>query len=249
MANEHQARRVALITGGSRGIGRAVAQRLAADGMDVAVGYVTRLDEAEATVADITSRGGNAISVQVDVASEGSVSSAFDAVESAWGGIDVVVNSAGTMTNAPIAALDLDVLDGLVAVNLRGAFVVTREAARRVRDGGAVVLVSSSVVRLNPPTYGAYAATKAAVETLATIAAKELGPRGVTVNAIAPGPLDTDLFNASNNPESIAMLTGMTPLGRIGRTEDIVGAVSLLAGSVDGRWITGQALHINGGLA
>ncbi len=247
MAKETGQPRVALITGGSRGIGRAIAQRLASDDVRVAVGYVSRKDEAEATVADITSRGGTAIAVQVEVSNEDSVSRAFDTVQATWGGVDVVVNSAGTMTNAPIAALDLDVLDSLIAVNLRGAFVVTREAARRVRDGGAVVLVSSSVVRLNPPTYGAYAATKAGVETLAAIAAKELGQRGITVNAIAPGPVDTDLFRHSNNAESIAMLTRMTPLGRIGRPDDIVDTVSLLA--TEGSWITGQALHLNGGLA
>lgn len=247
MAMEIDQPRVALITGGSRGIGRAIALRLASDGQHVAVGYVSRQDEADAAVAEIEAAGGTAMALQVEVSSEHSVSGAFDAVEDAWGGVDVVVNSAGTMTNAPIAALDLDGLDSLIDVNLRGAFIVTREAARRVRDGGAVVLVSSSVVRLKPPTYGAYAATKAAVEMLAAISAKELGQRAVTVNAIAPGPVDTELFQHSNSPESIAMLTQMTPLGRIGRTEDMVGTVSLLAG--EGRWITGQTLYLNGGLA
>ena len=187
------------------------------------------------------------MAVRVEVSDEASVGAAFDAVEAAWGGVDVVVNSAGIMINSPIAALDLAALDAMVAVNLRGAFVVTREASRRVRDGGAILLLSSSVVRLNPPTYGAYAATKAAVETLATITAKELGQRGVTVNAIAPGPVETDLFLKSNNPESIAMLTRLTPMGRIGHPDDIVSMASLLAG--EGRWITGQTLYVNGGLA
>ncbi len=247
MAHASQERRVALITGGSRGIGRAIAARLADDGLAVAVGYLSGKSEADAAVADIQAAGGEAMAVRVEVSEESSVGAAFDAVEAAWGGVDVVVNSAGIMTNAPIAALDLAALDAMVAVNLRGAFVVTREASLRVRDGGAVVLVSSSVVRLNPPTYGAYAATKAAVETLATIAAKELGQRGVTVNAIAPGPVETDLFLKSNNAESIAMLTRLTPMGRIGRPEDVVSTVSLLVG--EGRWMTGQTLYVNGGLA
>lgn len=247
MAESPQERRVALITGGSRGIGRAIARRLAGDGLAVAVGYHSRKDAADAVVAEIEAADGVAMAVRLEVPDEASVGAAFGAVEAAWGGVDVVVNSAGTMTNAPISALDLAVLDAMMAVNVRGAFVVTREASRRVRDGGAVVLLSSSVVRLRPPTYGAYAATKAAVETLAAIAAKELGQRGVTVNAIAPGPVETDLFLESNTTESIAMLTRLTPLGRIGRPDDIVSMASLLAG--EGRWITGQTLYVNGGLA
>lgn len=241
-------RRVALVTGGSRGIGRAIATRLAADGFAVAVGYASREDEALAAVAEIERAGSVALPVRVDVADAGSVVGAFDAVEERLGQVDVVVNSAGIMTLAPIASLDLAELDRIFAINVRGSFAVTQQAARRLRDGGAVVLLSSSVVRLRPPTYGAYTASKAAVEALVPTAAKELGARGITVNAIAPGPVETDLFLDSNNPESIARLTQLTPLGRLGATADIPGVVSLLAGQ-DGRWINAQVIGVNGGLA
>ncbi|MCB2413978.1 SDR family oxidoreductase [Demequina sp. TTPB684] len=247
MTETSQQGRVAVVTGGSRGIGRAIANRLSAEGFAVGVGFASRKEEADAVVAAIEASGGAAAAFQVDVSEESSVGEAFDAVEARWGGLDVVVNSAGVMTNAPVVAGDLEALDRMIAVNLRGAFIVAAEAARRVREGGSIVLLSSSVVRLRPPTYAAYAATKAAVDVLTAIAAKELGPRGVTVNAIAPGPVETELFHASNTPESIAMLTHMTPLGRIGVPDDVVAAVSLLAG--EGRWITGQTLHVNGGLA
>ena len=180
--------RVALVTGGSGGIGRAVAERLAGDGMAVGVHYAGNKARAEEVVAAIEAAGGRAIAVGGDVAEPAEMEAAFDAVEEAFGGIDVVVNTAGIMVLAPIAELDLDDLDRMHRTNIRGTVVVAQQAARRVRAGGAIVAFSTSVTRLSFPTYGAYVASKGAVEALVPVLARELRGRDVTVNAVAPGP-------------------------------------------------------------
>lgn len=239
--------RVALVTGASRGIGRAVAQRLAADGLAVAVGYAGGAAAAAETVAAVEGAGGTALAVQADVADETAVAAAFDRVEAELGGVDVVVNAAGRMHLAPIAELDLDALDALHRTNIRGTFVVAQQAARRLRAGGAFVGFSTSVVGTQFPTYGAYAASKAAVETMTLILARELRGRDITVNAVAPGPTATDLFLDGKSDELIAQLAQANPLERLGTPDDIASVVAFLAGP-DGRWVNGQVLRANGGM-
>ena len=239
--------RVAVVTGGSRGIGRAVAERLAADGQDVVIAYAGNEVEAKSTVAAIGDAGGRAHAVRADVADENAVRLLFDEAERLFGGVDVVVNAAGIMILRPVAQLDLDDFDRMHRTNVRGTFVVAREAALRLRDGGAVVNFSTTVTRLHLPTYAAYAASKAAVEALGPILAKELRGRDITVNAVAPGPTATALFLDGKSDELIQQIADQNPMQRLGRPEDIAEVVALLAGR--GRWINGQTLYVNGGAA
>ena len=239
--------RVALITGGSGGIGRTVAERLAKDGMAIGVHYAGNKAKAEETVAAITAAGGKAIAVGGDVADENEMSAAFDAVEQAFGGIDVVVNTAGIMVLSPIATLNLDDLDRMHRTNIRGTFVVSQQAARRVRRGGAIINFSTSVTRLQFPTYGAYAASKSAVEGMTMVLARELRGKDITVNAVAPGPTATQLFLQGKDQATIDNLSKAAPLERLGSPDDIAESVAFLAGPA--RWTNGQVLFANGGLA
>jgi 3-oxoacyl-[acyl-carrier protein] reductase len=239
--------RVALVTGGSGGIGRAVVERLAKDGIAVGVHYAGNKARAEETVAAVTAAGGRAFSVGGDVADENAMSAVFDAVEREFGGVDVVVNTAGIMLLSPIATLDLDDLDRMYRTNVRGAFVVSQQAARRVRGGGAIINFSTSVTRTQFPTYGAYAAGKGAVEVMTPVLARELRGKDITVNAVAPGPTATPLFLEGKDQATIDHLSTAAPLERLGTPEDIAEAVAFLAGPA--RWINGQILFANGGLA
>lgn len=239
--------KAALVTGASRGIGAAIARRLARDGFSVAVNYAGNTERAEALVREIEQAGGRAIALQADVGEAGAVRSLFEAVQAAFGGLDVLVNNAGIISLSPLAELSDDDFDRLVAVNLKGSFHTMREAARQLRPGGRIVNFSSSVVGLRQPGYGAYAATKAAIEALTSVLAKELRGRAVTVNAIAPGPTATDLFFSGKSAELIEHYTHMAPLERLGTPEDIAAAVAFLVGP-DGGWINGQTLRANGGL-
>ncbi|MFF3581841.1 SDR family oxidoreductase [Streptomyces mirabilis] len=241
-------RRVAVVTGGSRGIGRESAERLAADGYAVVVNYAGNEAEADKTVAAITEAGGEAIAVRADVADETEVAALFDATESAFGGVDVVVHAAGVMALAPLVDLDLDALDRMHRTNIRGTFVVDQQAARRLRAGGALINFSSSVLALAIPGYSAYAATKGAVEAMTLIVARELRGRDVTVNAVAPGPTATALFLDGKDEETIARMAAQPPLERLGTPRDIAEVVSFLAGPA-GRWVNGQVLRANGGIA
>jgi 3-oxoacyl-[acyl-carrier protein] reductase len=242
-----QNRRVAIVTGGSRGIGRAAAERLAADGQAVVIAYAGNDVEAKSAVAAIEEAGGSAVARQADVADETAVAALFDLAESQYGGVDVVVNAAGIMVLKPVAQLDLDGLDRMHRTNIRGTFVIAAEAARRVRSGGAIITFSTSVTRLNLPTYAAYAASKAAVEAISPILAKELRGRDITVNTVAPGPTATALFLDGKDDETIERMAKMNPMERLGTPEDIAEVVSFLAGP--GRWVNGQTVYVNGGVA
>ncbi|MFF8481329.1 SDR family oxidoreductase [Streptomyces antibioticus] len=239
--------RVALVTGGSGGIGRAVAERLAADGIAVGVHYSGNKTRADETVAAIVSAGGRAVAVGGDVADEHAMSAAFDAVEREFGRLDVVVNTAGIMLLSPIATLDLDDLDRMHRTNIRGTFVVSQQAARRVRGGGAIINFSTSVTRLQFPAYGAYAASKGAVEAMTLVLARELRGKDITVNAVAPGPTATPLFLEGKDEATVENLSKAAPLERLGTPDDIAEAVAFLAGPA--RWVNGQVLYANGGLA
>lgn len=238
---------VALVTGASRGIGRAIALRLARDGHALVINYAGRRADAEEVVATITASGGRAIAVQADIADPDQVAALFAAARAAYGRLDVVVNSAGVMALAPIAEGGVADFDRIVATNLRGAYLVLGHAARDIADGGRIIALSTSVIGLALPGYGAYIATKAGVEGLVRVLAKEVRGRGVTVNAIAPGPVATELFLDGKSAEQIARHVAATPLERLGTPEDIAGTVAFLAGP-DGGWVNGQVLRANGGL-
>ncbi|MEU6412600.1 SDR family oxidoreductase [Microbispora sp. NPDC046933] len=239
--------RVAVVSGGSRGIGRAIATTLAARGFAVVVGYQGSAAAAAEVVDAVTSAGGRAIAAQADVADENAVAAMFDAADKEFGGVDVVVNSAGRLSLSPIADLDLADLDALHRTNIRGTFVMAREAARRVRGGGAIVTLSTSIVGLQPPTYGAYAASKGAVEAMTLVLARELRGRDITVNAVAPGPTATELFLDGKDEATIERMAKQPPLERLGTPEDIAEVVAFLA-SPAGHWVNGQVVRANGGI-
>jgi 3-oxoacyl-[acyl-carrier protein] reductase len=238
--------RVAIVTGGSGGIGRAVVERLAADGMAVVLHYAGSAERAEEAARTVVEQGGAATTLQGDIAQEQDVIALFEHAESRFGGVDVVVNTAGIMLLSALAELDLADFDRMHRTNVRGTFVVSREAARRVREGGAIVNFSSSVVRLALPTYTAYAATKGAVDAMTMILAKELRGRDVTVNAVAPGPTATPLFLDGKEQAEIDNLAKAPPLERLGTPDDIAEVVAFLAGPA--RWVNGQILYANGGI-
>ena len=239
--------KVAIVTGASRGIGAAVAQRLGADGFTVIVNYSSSADAAAEVVSVIEQAGGRALAIQADVADPDQVARMFDRVEEAYGGVDVLVNNAGMMQLKPLAESDDDLFDRTIAVNLKGTFNGMREAARRMRDGGRVISFSSSVVGVYGPTYGVYAATKAGVEAMTHVLSKELGARKINVNVVAPGPVATELFLHGKSDEVLDRVKGMIPFGRLGEPDDIAGVVSFLAGP-DGGWVNGQVLRANGGM-
>jgi 3-oxoacyl-[acyl-carrier protein] reductase len=243
----HQTKKVAIVTGASGGIGAAVAERLAKDGFTVVVNYAGNAASAEAVVAKIEAAGGQAVAAKADVSDGAAVARMFDSAETAFGGVDVLINNAGIMNTAPIQDSDDALFERHIAVNLKGTFNTLREAARRLRDGGRIVNFSSSVTGLLQPTYGVYAATKAAVEAMTSVLAKELRGRKITVNAIAPGPTATKLFLDGKPQEVIDRLSNMAPLGRLGQPQDIAAAVAFLAGP-DGAWINGQTVRANGGI-
>jgi 3-oxoacyl-[acyl-carrier protein] reductase len=239
--------KTAIVTGASRGIGAAIAERLAGDGFAVVINYSGDVKSAEALARKIEAKGGRALTARADVSDANAVRGMFDAAEAAFGGLDVLVNNAGIMKLAKIADSDDALFDQQIAVNLKGSFNGMREAARRLRDGGRIVNFSTSVVGTKLETYSVYAATKAAVETMTAILAKELRGRNITVNAVAPGPVATDLFLTGKSPELIERMAKMNPMERLGTTEDIASVVAFLVGP-DGGWINGQVLRANGGM-
>ncbi|MEZ2333340.1 SDR family oxidoreductase [Mesorhizobium sp. RCC_202] len=241
-----QKTRTAIVTGASRGIGAAIAKRLAQEGVAVIVNYARGKDAADAIVSAIEAAGGSAIAVQTDIGEPAGMAALFDAAEKAFGGADILVNNAGMMKLSPIAETDDAAFERQLAINLGGPFRGMREAAKRLNDGGRIINFSSSVVGFYQPSYGVYAATKAGVEAMTHILAKELGPRRITVNAVAPGPVDTELFIDGKSPGQIEAITKLIPLGRLGQPDDIAGLVAFLAGP-DSQWVNGQVIRANGG--
>ncbi|TDO44822.1 3-oxoacyl-[acyl-carrier protein] reductase [Kribbella sp. VKM Ac-2571] len=239
--------RVALVTGGSGGIGREVSHRLAADGMSVLVHYAGNPVTADEVVKSIADAGGTASSYGADVADEVQVADLFDTAEQLYGGVDVVVHTAGIMLLSRLTEFGLEDLDRMHRINIRGTFIVNQQAARRIRRGGAIINFSSSVVKLAFEGYTGYAATKGAVDAMTLILAKELRGRDVTVNAVAPGPTATPLFLDGKDQATIDTLANLAPLQRLGVPGDIAEAVSFLAGPA--RWVNGQVVYVNGGIA
>jgi 3-oxoacyl-[acyl-carrier protein] reductase len=244
---DNKSKKVAIVTGASRGIGAAVAERLAKDGFAVIVNYSGDAKSAGALVKQIEGSGGQALAVKADVSDPAAVRAMFDQTEAAFGGVDVLINNAGIMKLAKLADSDDALFDQQIAINLKGSFNAMREAAKRLRDGGRIVNFSTSVVGTKLETYGVYAATKAAVETMTGILANELRGRNITVNAVAPGPVATELFLTGKSQELFDRMAKMNPMERLGTPEDIASVVAFLVGP-DGGWINAQVLRANGGL-
>jgi 3-oxoacyl-[acyl-carrier protein] reductase len=240
--------RNAIVTGASGGIGRAVALRLAHDGFGIVVNYAGNSANAKQTVADITKSGGNAVAVQADVAKPEDIERLFAETAKALGTVDVVVHCAGIMPLGPIGGNDVQMFDRVIATNLRGTFLVLARAAQSVTTSGRIITFSSSVLAKSFPGYGAYIASKAGVEGLVHVLANELRGKNITVNAVAPGPVATELFLKGKSDKQIHELSQLAPLERLGQPEDIAGVVSFLAGP-DGAWVNAQVLRANGGFA
>lgn len=241
-------KKVAIVTGASRGIGRAVAERLAKDGFAVVVNYVSNAPEAEQVATGIKGQGGEAIAIKADVSDTQEVEQLFAQTLQKWGSVDVVVQNSGIMPLSPIGKADAETFDKVISVNLRGTFLVLAQAAQHISTGGRIIAFSSSVLAKSFPTYGPYIASKAGVEGLVHVLANELRGRNVTVNAVAPGPIATDLFLKGKSTEQVAEFSKMSPLERMGQPSDIASVVSFLA-SQDGGWINSQVLLANGGFA
>jgi len=240
--------KTAIVTGASRGIGRSIANRLAKDSFSVVVNYAGNSAQAQAAVDEIRTAGGDAIAMQADIANAEQVKTLFEKTIETFGTIDVVVNNAGIMPLSPIAKGDIEVFDKVIATNLRGTFLVLAQAAQHVAEGGRIIAFSSSVLAKSFPTYGPYIASKAGVEGLVPVLANELRGRRITVNAVAPGPVGTELFLDGKTSEQIAQLSKLAPLERLGEPDDIANVVSFLAGP-DGGWVNAQVIRVNGGFA
>jgi 3-oxoacyl-[acyl-carrier protein] reductase len=236
-----------LVTGGSRGIGAAIAMQLSAVGMNVVINYASDEGAANEVLASITAAGGVAIAVKGDVSKSDEFARLFDQAELHFGGLDMLVNNAGQMSPMPIADVDEEKFDRLFAINVRGVLNGCKLAAKRLRDGGRIVNITTSVIGMSPPGYGPYCASKAAVEALTRSFCKEVGHRGIRVNAVAPGPTATELLSSANTEERMKMYASTTPLGRLGRAEDIANVVVFLATDEAG-WVNGQTIRVNGGM-
>lgn len=240
--------KVAIITGSSRGIGAEIARTLAAAGAKVVINYVARQQDAEAVYAEITAAGGEALAVRADVSRPAEVRRLFDAAIERYAQVDILINNAGMLLYKKIADISDEEFDRILSCNVKGVFYALREAATRLADGGRVVTLSSTVTRLMLPNYGAYAASKGAVEQLTRIFAKEAGARGITANIVSPGPVNTELFATGKSAEDIKRMAGLAVLNRIGEPEDIAQVVLFLVGAEAG-WVTGQNIGANGGIA
>ncbi|MEP6486468.1 SDR family oxidoreductase [Microcoleus vaginatus GB2-A3] len=240
--------KVAIVTGASRGIGRAIALRLSQEGASVVINYARGADQAKDVVSAIEAAGGKALAVQADVSKTAEIRDLFDRTLETYSQVDILVNNAGVILYKPLAEVTEAEFDNLFAINVKGTFFACQEAAKRMAEGGRIVNFSSSTTAMLLPTYGAYVATKGAVEQLTRSLAKELGDRQITVNVNSPGPTDTELFTVGKTAEQIQRFTQMAALGRLGKVEDIADVTAFLC-SEQARWITGQNIRVNGGIA
>ncbi len=240
--------KVAIVTGGSRGIGRAIVIKLCGLGAEVIINYASDRSSAEELSRTVIANGDKAHVVRADVSKVEEIEKLFESVVTRYGRLDILVNNAGVATYKAIADFSEDEFDAIMNLNLKGLFFCCREAAKVIVDNGCIINIGSTVTRVMLPTYGAYAATKGAVEQITKVLAKELGPRAIRVNTLSPGPVDTELFRAGKTDEQIRQLAGLAALGRIGTPEDIADMVGLLVDPQAG-WVTGQNILVNGGFA
>ncbi len=246
--SEHLKGKVALVTGASRGIGRAIAERLARAGASVVVNYASNGAEAQKVVAEIEGKGGKAFAIQADVGRVSEIVRLFDQAIAHFGKLDILVNNAGVMLIKPVSATTEADFDRIFAINVKGTFFACQQAATRLADGGRIINLSSSTTARLLPAYGAYVATKGAVEQLTRSLSKEVGARGITVNVVSPGPTETELFLTGKTPEQIDFFSKQSAFNRLGRPQDIAGVVAFLASDEAG-WISGQNIRVNGALA
>ncbi|OUL18221.1 SDR family oxidoreductase [Nostoc sp. 106C] len=240
--------KVAIVTGASRGIGRAIALKLASNGASVTVNYAGNTAKAQEVVAEITQQGGQALPVQADISQVAEIKRLFDQTIEKFGKVDILINNAGIVIYQPITEVTESDFDQLVAVNIKGTYFACQQAAQRMAEGGRIINFSSSTTAMMLPTYSAYVATKGAVEQITRVLAKELGTKKITVNAVSPGPTDTELFRDGKTEEQINRLAQMAALGKLGDAQEIADVVAFLA-SDEARWITGQNIRVNGGIA
>jgi 3-oxoacyl-[acyl-carrier protein] reductase len=241
--------KTAVVTGGTRGIGRAIVERLARDGAKVVFNYAQSVEAAAEVVRAVEETGGTAHGVRLNLAEPGAAERLMEIAEERFGGLEILVNNAATnIAVASIAETDEELFDRVMAVNTKSAFLTIRYAARHMRDGGRIINISTLNTVRPAPGIAPYAASKGALEQLTAVAAQELGPRGIIVNTVSPGATDTELLRGSNSAENLQMVVGITPLGRLGQPSDVADVVAFLAGP-DGRWVTGQNIRATGGIA